>query len=506
MACCSGAGQCRCRVSAEADDGCNPVGVQLSGSGTDAAPFVVGTTWNPERAFRTDGNEPWQVGTEGGCSVLVPRQYRLHESRVMCDASGVHVGYAFAILDVDAGTEVVRYQALDTTTVQNSLPSGWTFCCPQSAAEVHAMCTAAAVEGDPDDLVGYAMLRYDVESDTYQQQYVTVAGSITTTLPANWIPCGCGAADAAGGDPDVDLTENFISISIPLALPSTANLTLTNMAAAEDFLDTSIRFGTLLDLTDWEEARLVVRKMGTAGATGAEIRVEYSTVNPGSAFVGGDWLPLGTSDIEVAIDVQNTVLASSWIAITALARDDVYVAPTMQGGDGALDPIIGQVSLQLRRQVVTDVAVTGGGGGGGGPATEVPAVFSLTLPMNEVIEGQRYPNFGIPGLADNDRVEIIRLPPGFTTGTWTRLAVTLHNVTGVTTEDVVVVLRNVTDAVDVATLTIASGTSPSSNRIIDEVAIGAGTIADEDALQWYISGAADDNAYALRADAFYELS
>jgi hypothetical protein len=369
------------------------------------------------------------------------------------------------------------------------------------------MCTAAAVPGDADDLVGYAMLRYDVESDTYQQQYVTLAGTITTTLPTNWIPCGCGSTEAAaGGDPDVTLTENYISISVPLSLPSTANMTLTDMALAEDFLGNSIRFGTLLDLTDWEQARIVVRRMATASAAAAEIAVEYSTVNPGSTFVGGDWLPLGASDVEVSLNSTNTVLSSSWIAIAALARADVYVAPLMRGGDGAADPVIGQVSLQLRRQVVTDVVVTGGGGGGGGPATDIPAVFSLTLPMNEVIAGQRYPNFGIPGLADNDRVEIIRLPPGFTTGTWTRLAVTLHNVTGATTDDVVCVLRNVTDTVDVATVTIASGTSPTSNRIVTEVAIGAGTIADEDALQWYIADAPDDNAFALRADAFYELS
>ena len=504
--CCSGAGGCRCNVTFEEDDGCNPVQITISGAGSAAAPFVIGSTFDVTRVVRLEGNEYWAVDDVAGCDVLVPRgQYELRSSSVMCHSgTGAFVGYTLVILDIVAGTEVLRWQAVDSTTLQTSLPANWAFCCPQLTGEFHSMCTAAGDPDDPDTLVGYVTIRYDIETGTYQQQYITLAGSITTTIPGSWIPCGCGASEL--GDPtEITLTENYIVADVALMIPDAANMTLTDMAAAEDFLNATVRYATKIDLTDWTEARLVVRKMGTAGAANSEIAVEYSTVNPGSAFVGGDWLPLGTSDIECAINTTNTTIASSWVAIATLARADVHVAPLMRGGDGALDPIIGAVHLQLRRQVVTDATVTGGGGGGGGGAGVTAGAFALRVPAGGVLDDVRYPDHGIPDLADADRVAVMRIPSTLTTGTWDRLAVTLYNVTAAPTANIVVVLKNITDVVDVGTVTITSGTSPTSNMIITETSI-SGTFTDEEVLQWHISNAPDDNAFGLYADAFYELT
>jgi len=66
-------GACACLINAEADDGCNPVSVTVTGAGSVAVPYVIGTTFDFTRLVRLDGNEPWAVGTDGGCTVLVPR-------------------------------------------------------------------------------------------------------------------------------------------------------------------------------------------------------------------------------------------------------------------------------------------------------------------------------------------------------------------------------------------------------------------------------------------------
>jgi hypothetical protein len=60
-------------MEAEADDGCNPVTTTVTGAGSTAVPFVVGTSFDISRLVRLDGNEPWTTGVEGGCTVLVPR-------------------------------------------------------------------------------------------------------------------------------------------------------------------------------------------------------------------------------------------------------------------------------------------------------------------------------------------------------------------------------------------------------------------------------------------------
>lgn len=73
VGCCRSGSACACVISAEADDGCNPITTTITGAGSVGSPFVVGTAWDPTRVFRLDGNEPWTTQVVGGCTIIVPR-------------------------------------------------------------------------------------------------------------------------------------------------------------------------------------------------------------------------------------------------------------------------------------------------------------------------------------------------------------------------------------------------------------------------------------------------
>lgn len=142
-------------------------------------------------------------------------------------------------------------------------------------------------------------------------------------------------AGGAGGSP---------MLVVPLVADA-ANFTLTNMALALAFLGTSHRFATKVDLTNFTQVRLIVNKQGTAGAAASKIILRYLT-----AFntTPANWLDIGTSEVSCAINVPNTVLATAWIDITALAKADVFICPLHSGGDGALDPVVGNIQAQFK--------------------------------------------------------------------------------------------------------------------------------------------------------------
>lgn len=124
-----------------------------------------------------------------------------------------------------------------------------------------------------------------------------------------------------------------------------AGLTLTNMAAALAFLGGSHRYAVKADLTNFTQVRLVVNKQATAGAAASKIILRYIG---GFNTTAANWLDIGASEVSVPINVQNTVQVSAWVNLAAGAKADVFVTALMSGGDGVLDPVIGNVVAQFK--------------------------------------------------------------------------------------------------------------------------------------------------------------
>lgn len=121
----------------------------------------------------------------------------------------------------------------------------------------------------------------------------------------------------------------------------------TNMALAEAFLAT--HGGAIeVDLTNYTQARLIVSKLATAGAAASVVRARY--LSGAINFTVGNWIQLGASGhVQVAPAAQtNVFLDSGWINIAAGAQGVRWVAILSQGGDGALDPAFGRISLHFR--------------------------------------------------------------------------------------------------------------------------------------------------------------
>lgn len=133
-------------------------------------------------------------------------------------------------------------------------------------------------------------------------------------------------------------------LSLPIVADA-AGFTWTNMPAALTFLNGSHRFSTKADLTSYTQVRIIVNKQGTAGAASSKIRLLYRTAFDATV---ANWLTIGASEVEVAVNVTNTVIDSGWINLVAGAKADVFLTVAGISGDGVLDPIFGSIVVQFK--------------------------------------------------------------------------------------------------------------------------------------------------------------
>ena len=124
-----------------------------------------------------------------------------------------------------------------------------------------------------------------------------------------------------------------------------AGITWTNMPSAETFFAGSHRHATKADLSRYTQCRLIVNKQGTSGAANSKLILRYRTA---FSTTVGNFSDIGTSEVSVAVNTTNNVLASNWIDLAAGAKADVYVCVVGSGGDGAVDPVFGQISAQFK--------------------------------------------------------------------------------------------------------------------------------------------------------------
>ncbi len=100
-----------------------------------------------------------------------------------------------------------------------------------------------------------------------------------------------------------------------------------------------------VNLADVTDAKLSVYVDGTAAITGATLYVEYTTTLTG----GSGWAALAASGaLSCPIDATGGNQTAAWTAIATLAKADVLLRLVGVGGDGARDPIFGNITLWVR--------------------------------------------------------------------------------------------------------------------------------------------------------------
>jgi len=125
------------------------------------------------------------------------------------------------------------------------------------------------------------------------------------------------------------------------ALPDT----WTNMPSAISFFDGSTAFINAAELSNFTQVRLLINKLGTAGASGSAIILRYNTTYTQNANL---WSAIGTTSVQLAVNNTNQFLETAWIDLVAGAKADVFIALMGSGGDGAADPIFGMIAAEFR--------------------------------------------------------------------------------------------------------------------------------------------------------------
>ena len=134
-------------------------------------------------------------------------------------------------------------------------------------------------------------------------------------------------------------------LAVPMCAATAAANAFTNMPAAETFLFSSHRHVVRVDLTNFTQVRLVVNKQATAGAAASKLYAKYRTAFDVTV---ANYSAIGVSAVEVAVNVQNTVLSTAWTDLVAGAKADVFVCVAGSGGDGVLDPAFGSILLEFK--------------------------------------------------------------------------------------------------------------------------------------------------------------
>jgi hypothetical protein len=125
-----------------------------------------------------------------------------------------------------------------------------------------------------------------------------------------------------------------------------ASGTWTNMPSAQ-----TVGFGTWVnaskvDLSLFTQGRLIINKLGTAGAASAVIRLRYATSYSQTI---GNYSTMGSSEIRGAVNVTNSMIDSGWINLVAGAKaDNIFIVLDGVSGDGVLDPVFGNIQAQFR--------------------------------------------------------------------------------------------------------------------------------------------------------------
>lgn len=127
---------------------------------------------------------------------------------------------------------------------------------------------------------------------------------------------------------------------------ASAAAAFTNMPAADTFLFSSHRHVTLISVEGMSHVRLKVNKQATAGAVGSKLILRYSPVFSTSV---ASYTDIGASEVSVPIDSVNTFVSSPWIDLdpSVFVYDDIFIAVIGNGGNGTLDPSLGNISVSF---------------------------------------------------------------------------------------------------------------------------------------------------------------
>lgn len=123
-----------------------------------------------------------------------------------------------------------------------------------------------------------------------------------------------------------------------------SSLSITNQPTTEQDLGVNTRFRKRFDATNYSYARVCadIQSVSTS-ANNPRLYPSYSIDS------GANWITIGTGLTNERIDLTSlTNQATAWIALPEGAKGNFMFRVSMNGGDSAGDPILGNVHLQFK--------------------------------------------------------------------------------------------------------------------------------------------------------------
>ncbi len=137
---------------------------------------------------------------------------------------------------------------------------------------------------------------------------------------------------------------------IPVTILTIPAGTDTNQAlAVTEFPGAVTTNRAVADLRGAKFARISANVGATAAVAGAYLQGQYS-LDGGSTFLFLNGLLTTSGGPKTLIDATSSTVTGPWVAIAdAAKRASVVVRIVSTGGDGAVDPVLGQVQLQVAK-------------------------------------------------------------------------------------------------------------------------------------------------------------
>lgn len=136
-----------------------------------------------------------------------------------------------------------------------------------------------------------------------------------------------------------------------LTLFNAAPLTWTDMPAAATFYNGNAGFIQRVNLEAYSQIRLDLFQ-GTAGLSGADIKLRYSTSNDDTVGNYTNTFDLTGDALSLEIGTggnDGTTLTTDWVDLKSAAKTaDIFMCVIGEDGDGTEDPVIGQLNVYVR--------------------------------------------------------------------------------------------------------------------------------------------------------------
>lgn len=278
----------------------------------------------------TEGEKPSDGLNYGDlCFVISTTSfYKSVTSSGWSDVSG-----SSSVVYAPTGGNYVTFSVDSNLSNERTLTAGSSITIATDSTKVYINALTGGVSGSVYASTGGPYITYSGGGDLTNERILTAGSSITIVTDATSVYIN--ALTGGGGG-------TVVNSAVPLFL-GTTSVWLNHPAALTELFG-STAYRTQFDLTNVTSCRLATC-LSVAGSGGSAFLFARVSTDGGTT-----WASLGSTVTGPAVSIGSAVLVqtSPWVTIRTGYNRDVILSVWGSGGNGALDPSFGNVTLNLK--------------------------------------------------------------------------------------------------------------------------------------------------------------